>query len=153
MRFCALFFLALAVVVMPASADPLVYGFQFEMTTPGVHFTQVEFPYGPAFGDLTLAYDGTTVHFYHASGAPGGDIYTFLAPVSLFSVTGISPPVDGAISNSFPVWINFDSTAASFTMTPLTAQPVPEPAGAALLFGVLVLISGLVRHKTRSTML
>ena len=52
----------------------------------------------------------------------------FVSPVDFFTVSGISPLVDGGNPTAFPTFLAFDRPTASFTMT-----PIPEPASLLLL--------------------
>jgi hypothetical protein len=109
---------------------PTAYGFEYTMTTPGALFTAIEFPSG--FGPFTVSLDGgATVLGTNYTPCGFTPCLTFPGSgVSSFRVTGINPLVDPAVSNAFPLWIDFNQSLASFSMTPLNIEPsntVPEP--------------------------
>ncbi|MEM6748978.1 MAG: PEP-CTERM sorting domain-containing protein [Planctomycetota bacterium] len=109
--------------------DPVVAdGFEFEMLS-GSTFTEAQMPVGLDDGDgYVIEYlDGgsliTTVL------AEGGSL-AFPAGVSSFKVLDIDPAFDPDDPLAFPIFLDFSTTTASFSMTPIL---VPEPATLAVL--------------------
>ena len=111
---------------------PWASGFDYKITGDGPLFTMLGLPIG--YGD---SFDVVVNNVTVASGLAGGSSYTFSGPgVSEFSVLGISPAVDAAYSDAFPLYLEFSTPTASFEMT-----AIPEPATMALLaLGGLVVI-------------
>ncbi len=102
---------------------PIVYGFEFDMLSPGQSFAELRLPAGSPLQGLTLSYGQTRV------GPFSGDAFSYLFPagVTEFRITGINPlldPTSPGFSSAFPAWLSFSSATASFSMTPLTT---PEP--------------------------
>jgi PEP-CTERM motif len=86
-------------------------------------------------GDFEVYVGGTSLGFFD-----GGEEVDFVGllgnGVSEFSVRGIDPLVDSEDPLAFPIYLEFDTETATFTMT-----PVPEPA----LLGLLAIgLYGLV---------
>lgn len=104
----------------PPMADSYIYE-----TDGASNFTQVGLPTG--LGDA----DGLYLVSDSVNGSvivPAGVIHTFPTSVSLFTVTGIDPLVDGDDPLAFPTFLAFDQTTVTFTQT-----PIPEPATLSLL--------------------
>jgi hypothetical protein len=86
-------------------------------------FTQVGLPVG--LGDTDGMYtitDGVNGRVV----VPAGAFYSFATPVSKFTITGISPLVDGSITDSFPAFVDFNQPSANITMVPIN---VPDWQG------------------------
>jgi hypothetical protein len=125
---------------------PVVYGYAYEMLTPGVFFTEVGLPPGSPYLDLTLNFLGMTVNIPSADGFS----YLFPAGVNYFTIEGISPLIDTDdpnFANAFPTFLSYNASVASFTMTPLQ-NPVPEPSTWALAAAGVAL--GLASRRIRS---
>ena len=102
---------------------PLATGFQYTMVD-GSKFTKLGLPigYGNSF-DVVVG--GTTV----ASGLTANSSYTFAGGgVASFSLVGIDPAVDPANGDAFPLYLEFNTSLASFNM-----EAIPEPATLSLL--------------------
>jgi hypothetical protein len=60
----------------------------------------------------------------------GGDVHNFPAEVTSFKVLGIDPYFDPENPLAFPILLDFSTSFADFSMTPI---PVPEPGTLVLL--------------------
>ena len=109
--------------------DPVMAnGFEFEMLS-GSYFTVAEMPVG--LGDA----NGYTLTFMDGINSVStelnpGDVYNFPAGVTSFKVLDIDPPFDPDNPLAFPIYLDFSTELATFSMTPI---PVPEPSGFVLL--------------------
>ncbi len=115
---------------------PWAVGFDYLMTSASL-FTKIGFPlgYGSSFDVLV---GGVVV----AAGVPEGGAYTFAGPgVSAFGVRGISPAVDAAFGDAFPLYMEFSTPTASFEMTAF----IPEPAS----FGLLAMAALVAVRRRR----
>jgi len=68
-----------------------------------------------------------------------GSNLVFASPVDAFTITGISPLVDGGDPLAFPTFLDFDQPTANFTMTPLAVViplPVALPAGLVMMTAI-----------------
>lgn len=74
-----------------------------------------------------------------------GNFYTFPAPVTEFTITGIDPTVDGGDPLAFPLYLTFDEFMNTFTQTPTA---IPEPATVVLLTWFLGVVGA---SRTRSS--
>jgi hypothetical protein len=122
---------------------PIVYGYEYELLTPGIFFTEVRMPAGSSFSDLFISYGSTVIGPFDNS----SDSQIYLFPdgsnVTSFRITGINPlldPDDPDFPNAFPTYLDVDNAAGNyagtmdFRMTPLAdPAPVPEPATWTLL--------------------
>jgi hypothetical protein len=103
---------------------PMATGYLYE-TDGASNFTLVELPTAVPDDDglylVTDSVNGSQVV------AQGGS-YSFPIPVDEFTITGIGPAVDGADSEAFPTYLEFDQSTVDFSMT-----PIPEPATMSLL--------------------
>ena len=106
---------------VPWFDPPLAGGFSFT-AFDGTHFTTLQMPVGLGSAAYTVS-DGVDPP---VSVAAGGT-YTFPAPVTSFTVTGILPGVDAGSSTAFPIALGLDQLGY-FAMTPI---PVPESESAA----------------------
>ncbi|HEV3257453.1 MAG TPA: hypothetical protein VG013_11270, partial [Gemmataceae bacterium] len=136
---------------------PTVWGYDYTMTSPGALFTMIELPTGLTFthpfavsvGGLVLGtyQPGQWVNF---SGFAGGGVREF-------AVTGINS--DGTL---FPLWLEFNTAKADFTMTALDPpralamaamdpSGAPEPPGLVLLGigGAGLAVGALWRRTSR----
>jgi hypothetical protein len=102
---------------------PLAGGYVYSMDDLSL-FTKVGFPLGLG-DDFTITSSEGTV-----SGLTEGSEHVFSGGVSTFTLTGITPPVDPSNPAAFPLYLEFNTPTASFTMTPVL---VPEPSALALV--------------------
>ncbi|MAE62115.1 MAG: hypothetical protein CMJ49_12250, partial [Planctomycetaceae bacterium] len=113
--------------------SPLAGGYQYA-TDGNSNFTEVGLPSLGIVADGDGQYTVTSVLGTQVVSA--GSNLIFASPVNAFTITGISPLVDGGDPLAFPTFLDFDQSTADFTMTPLAAViPVPLtlPAGLMLL--------------------
>jgi hypothetical protein len=122
---------------------PSASGFTYELFG-GALFTEVGAP-PDSFGFGTLeVYDPTDTLL--TTLAPGAT-YSFLTPVSKFSIRGISLDTAAAdFTTAFPTFLDWSGTADSMVMTPIISD-VPEP-GTFVLLGAGAVILGLMRRRT-----
>lgn len=117
---------------------PLTSGYEYKVTDGLSNFVSVQLP--TTIGDVDNqfviedAVNGDVI-------VNGGDMYTFATPVDLFTVTGITPLVDGGDPLAFPTFLTFDQLTVSFTQTPMA---IPEPASL-LLLGLAGILLGQCR--------
>jgi hypothetical protein len=116
---------------------PLVGAYQFA-TTDGSLFTEMGMPPLDVVGDSDGMYLVTSI-LGSQSIAAGANLI-FSSPVDFFTVSGISPLVDGADASAFPTYLVFDHPTASFAMTPL-----PEPG--TLLLAAFACVGLLLRPR------
>jgi len=128
--------------------DPiLANGYDFQ-TTDGSLFTSIlDLPTG--FSDrFTVTTDGNVLGEF----GPGESV-DFGSGVSSFSISGINPGTDPNDNLAFPIQLAFDTSIASFTMTPVV---VPEPTSslACLAMGTVALARRRrsYRHACRGVM-
>jgi hypothetical protein len=109
----------------PVPAD----GFEFEMLSEGSFFTEAGMPVGlgDPNGYLLTYLDGANPVSVNVA---GGATHNFPAGVTSFKVLDIDPSFDPDDPLAFPIFLDFSTPTASFTMTPIL---VPEPASLVLL--------------------
>jgi hypothetical protein len=114
-------------------------GYLYE-TDGASNFLQVGLPLG-----LEPAGDGQyqIISALGSATVAEGTFYSFPSPVTSFSILEIDPPVDGDDPLAFPVFLQFDASRVSFTIT-----PIPEP-NALLLIGLGLLVVGRRNRANR----
>ena len=124
--------------------DPPLAG-GYEYTTDGAsNFTEVGLPSLIHVADADAQYLITSILGSEIVAA--GSNLIFASPVDSFTVTGISPLVDGGDPLAFPTFLDFDQPTVNFTMTPLAAViplPIALPAGLAMMTAI-----GMRRRRT-----
>lgn len=122
---------------------PVTGGFLYQMTTSGSLFTHIlGFPDGFSHPFSVYA-DGMLLGTY----GPGSSVDFTTLPgggVSSFEILGIKPGVDPSQPDAFPLQLTFNTTTASFTMT-----PIPEPSSIVLVGTALVVGSGCAVRRRR----
>ena len=103
---------------------PMAFGYRYEMISDSLFTGILDFPTG--FDNLfTVIAEGTQL-----PGAFGpGDSVDFGEGVSKFTVTGISPLVDGEQPDAFPIKLAFSTPTASFTMQALISVSIDIKPG------------------------
>ncbi len=121
---------------------PITNAFRYDMTSGSLFTHILAFPSG--FNDPFSVYvNGSLFGTYGVGDSvdfttlPGGG-------VSSFMITGINPGVDAALADAFPLQLTFNTTSASFTMT-----PIPEPASIVMVGTALLLGAGAGFRRRR----
>ena len=121
---------------------PLADGYTFTMISGDLFTAILDFPVGFSM-PFTVTAEG------HTWWRGPGQSLDFLAllghGVSSFTVSGITPFVDSANPNAFPLQLAFDAPNASFTMT---ASVVPEP-GSLISVSLALGLVGMYRLRRR----
>ncbi len=94
---------------------PLVDAYMFD-ATDGSHFIEVGMPPLESVADADGMYLVTSI--LGAQPVTAGANLIFASPVDFFTVSGITPLVNGADAEAFPIYLAFDGPMGSFTMTP-----------------------------------
>ncbi len=123
----------------PPFATGFIYNIDANASLPGAAFTKVGFPIGLGNNFTVTSTQGVV------SGIAENGQHVFSGGgVSSFTVTGINPPVDAANGNAFPLYMEFSTPTASFSML-----AIPEPATATLVGVCAVMGLGAVRRRMR----
>lgn len=122
----------------PPALDGFTYkgGLRADLTM--TLFSGIEIPLGFA-GDFTLL-DAKQKSLGTFS---GGSKYTFLSPVSEFSIVGISPSPDYSDPSTFPLRVDFDQPTGVFSMAQFDPLPPPPPGTAPEPSALLLSAGGL----------
>jgi hypothetical protein len=123
---------------------PAASGFRYQMTSNSLFTHAGDFPTGFDH-DFTVSVNGIPIGVF----APGQfvDFTTFPGGgVSEFTVSGIQPLVDSADPLAFPLWLDFNTELASFTMT-----PVPEPSTIFMTAIGALLLAAFARRRATSS--
>jgi len=117
---------------------PVAYGYNYTMKGASL-FTKIE-GFAPGFDPVTISVGGVPIGTFSSgqiadfSSFPGGG-------VSSFSVTDIHPSPDADDPAGFPIKLDFNTTQADFSYTPII---VPEPNALTLFLATLA-----VSRRTR----
>jgi hypothetical protein len=113
----------------------------------GSHFTSLSgFPSG-----FAAPFDVSSNGIDYGHFAPGQTL-TFPTGVTTFTISGISPAVDGSSPTAFPVQVGTDAAGANIQLTAFdSASAVPEPSSSSLvLTGLALLLGQTVKRKDKS---
>lgn len=107
---------------------PMAAGFHYVMTEPGSLFTDLlDFPDGIDSDNLFTVKVGDRVLGEFGPGQRVDFADIFGAGVPEFTLLGIAPLVDATDPMAFPLKMGFNTPRASFRMTPIIAEGIPEP--------------------------
>jgi hypothetical protein len=130
---------------------PMVGTYQFTMTD-GNFFTNIlAFPtnIGDADGKFAVSVGNTLIGVFGEGESVSFADFGFANGVTAFTISGISPLVDGANPLGFPVKLAFSSPFTSFTMEGITIT-APEPGTLTL---ILVGLAGCAVRRNRRKLL